>query len=79
MKCGATYEFANGHIAWCGLECDHEGDHVGTVLGSRTRWAQGETSEYEEYLKAVAAEDEEWEAVTSQALAITASIVTDET
>ena len=48
--CGATFEFANGECAHCGLESGHDGNHWGWVYGSRCQWAQGETSEYENYI-----------------------------
>lgn len=50
MKCNARFELANGEIVSpCCLEKDHDGDHLGTVLGSRCRWPQGFSSEEELY------------------------------
>ena len=60
IRCGAAYEFANGHCAMCLLESGHEGEHMGTVLGSRTSWPQGVTSEYEEYMKELREDAKDW-------------------
>jgi hypothetical protein len=49
--CGATYEMANGEtITPCHKYKGHEGVHEGYCLGSKCVWAQGTTSEYEDYV-----------------------------
>ena len=60
-KCSATFEFANGHVARCELETGHVFEHVGWVLGSRTRWSQGTSSEYEEHMKELREDAKDWQ------------------